>query len=158
MISNIEGVKRLAQRSQKLCTTNVKKKIVDANYIYFSNEISKYYPDAWCYLKYAGDNYTIETVADELWFREYGTGYIGRGRYPGQLPTIGLDFFSRKEEQHTNGWVYEYHPATRQKHGWWYGGEFTQGNAPTAGFYYATRYLKMKQATIMQEVLRSIGQ
>lgn len=71
----------------------------------------------------------------ELWFKEFGTGYVGQSSavHWEYLPTVDLSFFSRGEMQHTHGWEYAYHPDTKAKGYWTYRGQNYYGEPALNG-------------------------
>ena len=77
----------------------------------------------------------LNVHAQELWFREFGTGDIGArsGVNWQYIPTVDLSFFSRGAQQHTKGWVYSYHPQTRKDGYWVYRGVKNYGQPAENG-------------------------
>lgn len=63
----------------------------------------------------------VDIHAKDLWFKEFGTGFVGM-TFPSweYMPAVDLTFFSRGSVQHTSGWEYAYHPQTKKDFGWWY--------------------------------------
>lgn len=75
----------------------------------------------------------LAITAQDLWFREFGTGFVGAASPSWEYqPTMELTFFSRGGIQHTSGWEYAYHPLTKKMLGWWYTDE-TGKSVFTAG-------------------------
>lgn len=77
---------------------------------------------------------TYEISAKDLWYREFGTGFVGKSTFHNweYLPTYPLTFFSRGTVQSTAGYTHAYHPETQRLGGWWYLNElgkytFTEG-------------------------------
>lgn len=63
----------------------------------------------------------LDVRAEDLWFREFGTGFVGAATYDWSYhPENELTFFSRGEMQSTHGWEHAYHPETKRMGGWWY--------------------------------------
>lgn len=108
----------------------------------------------------------IVTVTDRgLWFKEYGTGDVGSGKYLGELPSGTLSFTSWGKPQTTEGWVYFYEPnggyaPNTQKFDkaspryWMMNGVKFYGNVPQMGFYYAVRYLRDNGGAIIRSAIK----
>ncbi|MBO4733085.1 MAG: hypothetical protein J5662_01280 [Clostridia bacterium] len=77
----------------------------------------------------------LDIHAQDLWYREFGTGYVGQSSavHWEYLPTVDLSFFSRGEMQHTHGWEYAYHPDTKAKGYWVYRGQIHYGEPALNG-------------------------
>lgn len=105
----------------------------------------------------------IDIHAENLWFREFGTGYVGASS-PGESweyrPTIELSFFSRGQMQHTSGWEYAYHPETQRLGGWWYRDPetgrktFTEGQVAESGVSKAIIRVKYHGIPSLAEYVR----
>ena len=63
----------------------------------------------------------LDIHAEDLWFREFGTGFVGASTYEWAYhPENTLTFYSRGDMQSTQGWEHAYHPETKRMGGWWY--------------------------------------
>ena len=130
---------------------------------HFEWQIQDYYPGATVnYLspQVTGNRVktTLELHYPELWFKEYGTGYIGQ-QYPymGELPKEQLRFYSRGQWQTTQGWEYAYHPDTQKQGYWTWRGQKYYGNAPVMGFAKTTNYLWFNGLKIISQYLQLRG-
>lgn len=96
----------------------------------------------------------------DVYFEEYGTGWVGEGKYPGELPTNTFVFESAGKIRSTQGWVYHY-PNTDTKRPkdnpdyWWYNGQKQKGKAPNAQMWKTSRDLREKFTEITKTVLNA---
>ena len=111
----------------------------------------------------AGTAKAIIDIRDEdLWYKEFGTGYKGMGTYEwSYYPTMELTFFSRGATQHTSGWEYAYHPETQRLGGWWFTNpttgksEFTKGQVSQGGVGRALVTIKTQGIPNLAEFVRT---
>ncbi len=118
-----------------------------------SHEITRYYGTISTSGYMQGNSLVITFSSPGLWFKEYGTGYVGDGTFPDDsaLPTERLEFVSYGQPQHTNGWEYHYHPFTKAHGYWMFGGVKNYGQPARAGVYHTARYIEDK----WQEIIRA---
>lgn len=110
--------------------------------------------------KHTGNSYitTVTVTAEDLWYREFGTGYLGeRFDYPGELPTQQLTFFSMGATQQTHGWEYMYHPFTKEHKYWIFDGEKHYGHIAQAGVFNATNRVNTDALALIKFYLSNRG-
>ncbi len=126
---DLSPLKRFTKRVENLRSEKLERAVIEASRgfaLTLQDYVRETYDDATVTL--IGVNEKTSTItclfdihADDLWFREFGTGYVGLGSIHWEYtPSTELTFFSRGEMQHTSGWQYAYHPKTRELGGWWY--------------------------------------
>lgn len=111
-------------------------------------------------LKHIGNSYitTVTVTAEDLWFREFGTGYIGeKYDYPGDLPEQQLTFFSMGETQTTHGWEYMYHPFTKQHKYWIFDGQRQFGHIAEAGIFTSVNRVNTDALALVKFYLSTRG-
>ena len=98
-------------------------------------------------------SFTVSVEGEGITFVEYGTGHVGEGTYPGQLPTETITFESPKGDKHTtNGWEYYYkNEKTKVNGGWFYGNTFTTGRPAGAQMFNASQELRRKYEKNIKE-------
>ncbi len=98
----------------------------------------------------------LDVHAPDLWFREFGTGYVGQSSavHWEYLPTVDLFFFSRGKMQHTKGWEYAYHPETKNKGFWTYRGQKYYGQIAESGVINAVVRIQYSGIPNLAEWLR----
>lgn len=100
-------------------------------------------------------NTSVVASGAEVNFMEFGTGVIGQGTYQGQLPTQTIEFESPKGfPQTTQGWEYNYqNPRTKKGDGWYYNGEFTQGETAQMQMFNTAKQVKENISEIVKDAI-----
>lgn len=126
---DLSPLNRFIGRVEKLQKDKVERAAIEmsrAVSLTISFYVKEYFPDASVTVFSVNqETNTISCIininAEDLWFREYGTGYKGMANSAWEyMPTVDLSFFSRGQTQHTKGWEYAYHPKTKEEGGWWF--------------------------------------
>lgn len=98
----------------------------------------------------------------KLRYKEFGTGLVGEGTYPGELPTQTFRFNSPKDPKNkvqypqvTKGWVY-YYPNKRTKvlGGWFTGKVFRTGEKAQHQMYTTAKTLKSEVPQIARDLIK----
>ena len=114
------------ERYQKRLVNEAAVQVVRAVSLILTDYVQETYPDAivtpLSIDKQAGTvTAIIDVHATDLWFREFGTGFVGAATYDWSYhPETTLSFYSRGGPQSTVGWEHAYHPETKRMGGWWY--------------------------------------
>ena len=97
----------------------------------------------------------VQVVAEgeKISYMEFGTGIVGSGTYEGNLPTQPISFVSPKKsgDSHTTeGWEYNYPNEKTKKdgQGWYYKGEYTQGEPAQAQMFKTAQRLRTELTDI----------
>lgn len=145
----------------------IERKILEYMFNDFKETVQETYPLADVKIIAVNENnlsvtVEIEVTEAELWFKEFGTGYVGMtslGQSYIYRPKQTLSFFSRGEWQTTQGWEYAYHPETKEKGYWVYYGEKFEGRPPKSGVTKAIsrlQYLGVSRSPQLKEYLRNL--
>lgn len=109
-----------------------------------------------------GNQAYIFAEGEQIAYLEYGTGYVGKGTYEGNLPPATqvitfIDAFGYP--MHTNGWEYYYdNPRTKRMGGWFYSDDdgelhFTEGDKAQAQMWQTAQHLRENAPNIINQVL-----
>ena len=104
----------------------------------------------------------IVASGKRLRYREFGTGLVGEGTYPGKLPTQTFRFNSPKDPENkvqypqvTDGWEYYYtNKRTKVLGGWFTGKTFHTGQKAQHQMYTTAKTLKSEIPQIARDLIK----
>lgn len=105
-----------------------------------------------------GNQAYIFAEGEQIAYLEYGTGYVGKGTYEGNLPPATqvitfIDAFGYP--MHTNGWEYFYdNPRTKREGQYWFhDGDRQYGEKAKAQMWQTAQHLRENAPNIINQVL-----
>lgn len=161
MTWDLSGLNDFNERIARLTQTDVKSTVKAELTAEAEQTLSMYYPTDVVSTTDTSTGFLLMGNGNGLWYREFGTGFIGEGTYPDstKLPTQTLSFDTYGGRQHwtTQGWVYHYHPITNHL-GYWItgGGAHNYGQPAQAGFYQTAMWLRNNAGQIMHNALMGV--
>lgn len=159
MTWDLSGLNDFNERIARLTQTDVKSTVKAELTAEAEQTLTMYYPTDVVSTTDTSTGFLLIGNGNGLWFREFGTGFIGEGTYPDstKLPTQTLSFISYNLPWTTQGWEYHYNPIT-QKIGYWYdsNGGVHYGQVAQAGFYQTAMWLRNNAGQIIHNALMGV--
>lgn len=147
---DLSSLDKFQERVEKLANTNIKENVKHSIVNEATLILQGYYPHDTVSTLGKGDTFLIVATGNGLWFREFGTGFVGESSYPKDnfLPQRELSFTSYGMDWTTDGWVYHYNPITVARLGTNY------GQVAQAGLFQTSERLKQNLPSIIRDALK----
>lgn len=160
MYFDLSGLHKYQNRIDKLEKADLKELVSEKVESEATPILNSYYSHDTVYSYTTPYGFRLVCIGNGLWFREFGTGIVGKGTFPdnSKLPKTVLTFFGRfGQAWMTSGWQYEYHPLTQKYHFWYTptGGR-NYGQVAQAGFYKTSLWIKHNCGQLAKETIREV--